>query len=256
MRIVVIGGNGIIGERLVNILAAKGHDVVSASLSSGVDTVTGKGITEALSGARVVADVAESPSFEYPAVLEFFVASTHNLLAAEKAAGVSHHVALSVVGVDQVKDSAYFRAKAVQEGLIRASSLPFTIVRSTQFLDFMDKILQLSANGDVIRIPPALIQPVAPGDVADTLAETYYNEYFPGNAISMPPPLQDGQVSFDDDAPRTVQQYSKDIAAFLAWAAEPHLVSRKRIGFQVMGFLMLLTVLLYFTKKKVRSTAR
>jgi uncharacterized protein YbjT (DUF2867 family) len=171
MRTVVIGGRGLIGASLVSILRANGHEAVSASPSSGVDAVTGKGVSEALAGAEVLVDVAESPSLEDPAVLEFFVASSRNLLAAEVIAGVRHHVALSVVGIDRVKESGYFRAKAAQEELIRTSSIPYTIVRSTQFFDFMETIIQLGADGDVIRVSPALIQPVAPDDVAETLAE-------------------------------------------------------------------------------------
>jgi uncharacterized protein YbjT (DUF2867 family) len=170
MRIVVIGGRGFIGAKLVSILRDNGHDVVAASPSSGVDAVTGKGVAEALAGGQVVVDVTESPSSEEPAV-EFFVTSSRNLLAAEAIAGVGHHVALSLVGVDRVKDSNYFRAKAAQEDLIRSSSIPYTIVRSTQFFDFMERILQAGMDGDVIRVSPALVQPVAPDDVAEALAE-------------------------------------------------------------------------------------
>src|SRR5687768_3376211 len=135
MRIVVIGGTGLIGASLVTILHANGHDVVPASPSSGVDAITGEGLAEALEGAQVLVDVAESPSLEDKAALEFFVTSSRNLLAAGGNAGVGHHVALSVVGVDRVKDSGYFRAKSTQEELIRTSSIPYTIVRSTQFFD-------------------------------------------------------------------------------------------------------------------------
>jgi uncharacterized protein YbjT (DUF2867 family) len=170
MRIVVIGGHGFIGTRLVDILRARGHDVIAASRSSGVDAITGNGVTEALAGAQVVVDVTESPSFEDPSVREFFMTESRNLLAAEAKLGVGHHVALSVVGVDRVKDSPYFRAKAAQEQLITASSIPYTIVRSTQFFEFIERIMQLDVDGDAIRVPPALIQPVAPDDVAETLA--------------------------------------------------------------------------------------
>jgi uncharacterized protein YbjT (DUF2867 family) len=161
MRIVVIGGRGLIGARLVSILRANGHEVVAASPSSGVDAITGKGVAEALAGGQVVVDVTESPSSEEPAVRKFFVTSSRNLLAAAAIAGIGHYVALSVVGVDRVKGSGYFRAKAAQEDLIRASSIPYTIVRSTQFFDFMERILQAGMDGDVIRVSPALVQPVA-----------------------------------------------------------------------------------------------
>jgi uncharacterized protein YbjT (DUF2867 family) len=171
MRIVVIGGRGLIGARLVSILRANGHEVVAASPSSGVDAITGKGVAEALAGGQVVVDVTESPSSEEPAVRKFFVTSSRNLLAAATTAGIGHYVALSVVGVDRVKGSGYFRAKAAQEDLIRASSIPYTIVRSTQFFDFVESILQSGMDGDVIRVSPALVQPVAPDDVAEALAE-------------------------------------------------------------------------------------
>jgi uncharacterized protein YbjT (DUF2867 family) len=171
MRVVVIGGKGLVGAKLVSTLRINGHDAVAASPSSGVDAVTGKGLAGALADAQVLVDVAESPSLEDRAVLDFFMTSSRNLLAAEADAGIGHHVALSVVGVDHLRHSGYFRAKAAQEDLIRASSIPYTIVRTTQFFDFMDKIVQASANGNVIRVPPTLIQPVAPDDVAETLAE-------------------------------------------------------------------------------------
>lgn len=171
MRIVVIGGRGFIGARLVSILRDNGHDVVAASPSSGVDAITGKGVSDALAGAQVVIDVAESRWLEDPVVTEFFMTETRNLLDAETIAGVGHHVVLSVVGVDRIKDSAYFRAKAAQEKLIADSSIPHTIVRSTQFFEFMDTIMKLASDGDAVRVPPAMIQPVAPDDVADALAE-------------------------------------------------------------------------------------
>ncbi|HET9716507.1 MAG TPA: NAD(P)H-binding protein [Pseudolabrys sp.] len=171
MRIVVIGGHGFIGTRLVSILRANGHDVIAASRSYGVDAVTGEGVSEAVAGAQVVVDVAESPLIDDPAVHEFFVKESRNVLGAEKVARVRHHVALSLVGVDRVRDSPYFYAKAAQEVLIAGSSIPYTIVRSTQFFEFMERIIQLAADGDAIRVPPALIQPVAPDDVAEVLAE-------------------------------------------------------------------------------------
>jgi len=170
MRIVVVGGSGFIGARLVDLLRAKGHEAVAASRTSGIDAFTRKGLAEALADARVVVDVTEAPSLEDHAALDFFVRTSANLLAAESIASVGHHVALSVVGVDRVRDSGYFRAKAAQEDLIKTSSIPYTIVRSTQFFEFIETILQLSPDKDVIRLPSAFVQPVAPDDVAEALA--------------------------------------------------------------------------------------
>jgi uncharacterized protein YbjT (DUF2867 family) len=171
MRIVVFGGSGLIGGKLATALYAAGHHVVSASRASGVDVISGEGLAETLTGAHAVVDVTESSSHEDWALLDFFVTSSRNLLAAEVAAGIGHHVALSVVGVDQVKDSGYFRAKLAQEEIIKASPIPYTIVRSTQFFDFMDRIVRESTDGNTVRVSPVMIQPVAPDDVADALAE-------------------------------------------------------------------------------------
>ncbi len=171
MKIVVIGGSGLIGTKLVNRLRLKGHEVVAASPDSGVNTVTGQGLAETLAGALVVVDVANSPSFEDKAVLEFFETSGRNLLAAEAAAGVRHHVALSVVGTDRLLESGYFRAKMAQEKLIKASGVPYTILRSTQFFEFLNGIAQSATDGQTIRLSPAFIQPVASDDVADVLAD-------------------------------------------------------------------------------------
>jgi uncharacterized protein YbjT (DUF2867 family) len=171
MKIVVIGGSGLIGTKLVNKLRQLGHEVVAASPTSGVNTITGEGLAEALAGTQVVVDVANSPSFEDAAVLTFFETSGHNLLAAEAAAGVGHHVALSVVGTDRLLESGYFRAKMVQENLIKASTVPFTILRSTQFFDFMSGIAQSATDGQTVRLSPALVQPVASDDVAAALAD-------------------------------------------------------------------------------------
>ena len=161
MKIVVIGGSGLIGSNVVNRLRQKGHEVLAASPASGVNTITREGLAEALSGAQVVVDVANSPSFEDKAVLEFFEKSGRNLLAAEAAAGVRHHVALSVVGTDRLPESGYLRAKLAQENLIKASKIPYTILRSTQFFEFVGAIVQSSADGDAIRLSPALLQPIA-----------------------------------------------------------------------------------------------
>lgn len=171
MKIVVIGGSGLIGSKLVDRLRKNGHEVTAASPSSGVDTITGAGLAEALEGADVVVDVANSPSFEDAAVLEFFQKSGRNLLAAEAAAGVGHHIALSVVGADRMPSSGYMRAKVAQEELIQAATVPYTILRATQFFEFVNSIAQASTDGDTIRLAPVLMQPIAADDIADTLAE-------------------------------------------------------------------------------------
>jgi uncharacterized protein YbjT (DUF2867 family) len=171
MRIVVIGGSGLIGTKLVKKLRERGHEVIAASPASGVNTLTGEGLAEALTDARTVVDVANSPSFEDRAVLEFFETSGRNLLAAEAAAGVGHHVALSVVGTDRLLASGYFRAKMAQETLIKASKIPYTIVRSTQFFEFVSGIAQSATEGQTVRLSPALMQPIASDDVAATLAD-------------------------------------------------------------------------------------
>jgi uncharacterized protein YbjT (DUF2867 family) len=170
MKIVAIGGTGLIGTKLVNTLREKGHEVVAASPDTGVNTITGEGLAEALAGAQVVVDLANSPSFEDKAVLEFFETSGRNLFAAEATAGVGHHVALSVVGADRLPASGYLRAKMAQEKLIKASGIPYTIVRSTQFFEFIARIVESGAEGDAIRLSPALLQPIAAEDVADAMA--------------------------------------------------------------------------------------
>jgi uncharacterized protein YbjT (DUF2867 family) len=171
MKIVVIGGSGLIGSNVVNRLRQGGHEVVSASPKSGVNTLTGEGLAEALAGAQVVVDVANSPSFEASAALAFFETSGRNLLAAEKAAGVKHHVALSVVGTERLLESDYFPAKLAQEKLIKGSGIPYTILRATQFFEFVGAIVQSGTDGDAIRLSPALIQPIASDDVAAALAD-------------------------------------------------------------------------------------
>jgi uncharacterized protein YbjT (DUF2867 family) len=170
MKIVVIGGTGLIGSKTVAILRRGGHEVVAASPQSGINTVTGEGLKAAMAGTQVVIDLANSPSFEDKAVLEFFETSGRNLLAAEAAAGVRHHVALSIVGTDRT-DNGYFRAKVAQEKLIKASGIPYTIIRSTQFLEFLRGIADSSASGNVVRIPPVLFQPIASDDVAAIVAD-------------------------------------------------------------------------------------
>ena len=171
MKIVVIGGSGLIGTKLVNDLRQRGHEVVAASPSTGVNTVTGEGLTEALKGTQVVVDVANAPSWEDKAVLAFFETSGRNLLAAEEAAGVGHHIALSVVGTDRLLASGYFRAKMAQENLIKASKIPYTIVRATQFFEFVGAIAQSASDGQTVRLPPALMQPIVSDDVAAALAD-------------------------------------------------------------------------------------
>jgi uncharacterized protein YbjT (DUF2867 family) len=176
MKIVVIGGTGLIGSKLVNNLRQRGHEVVAAAPSSGVNTLTGEGLAGALAGARVVVDVANSPSFEDRAVMEFFETSGRNLLAAEAAAGVGHHVALSVVGADRLPDSGYLRAKVAQERLIQASRIPYTIVRATQFFEFVGGIAQAATEGNTIRLSSALMQPIVSDDVAAALADVVVGE--------------------------------------------------------------------------------
>jgi uncharacterized protein YbjT (DUF2867 family) len=171
MKIVVIGGTGLIGSKTVALLRAAGHDVLAAAPDTGVNTVTGEGLAHALAGADVVIDLANSRSFEASAAMEFFTAHERNLLAAEASAGVRHHVALSVVGTDQMPDSGYFRAKVAQEKLIEASGIPYTIIRSTQFLEFLAAIAASAADGSTVRISPGLFQPIAADDVAAITAE-------------------------------------------------------------------------------------
>jgi uncharacterized protein YbjT (DUF2867 family) len=170
MKIVVIGGTGLIGSKTVAILRQGGQEVVAASPNSGVNTITGQGVKEAVAGAQVVIDLANSPSFEDKAVLEFFETAGHNLLPAEAAAGVCHHVALSIVAVDRT-DNGYFRAKLAQEKLIEASGVPYTIIRATQFMEFLRGIADSSADGNTVRLPPILFQPIAADNVAAIVAD-------------------------------------------------------------------------------------
>jgi uncharacterized protein YbjT (DUF2867 family) len=171
MKIVVIGGSGLIGSRVVALLRASGHDVLAASPSSGVNTLTGEGLGEALAGADVVVDVANSPSFEPRAVLAFFETAGHNLLSAERKAGIRHHVALSIVGTDRMPDNGYFQAKVAQETLIKASGVPYTIVRATQFMEFLGAIADSGVVDGTVRLPGGLFQPIAAEDVAAIMAE-------------------------------------------------------------------------------------
>jgi uncharacterized protein YbjT (DUF2867 family) len=171
MKIVVVGGTGLIGSKVVAKLKQKGHEVIAAAPNTGVNTITGEGLKKALAGAQVVIDLANSPSFEDKAALEFFETSGRNLLAAEAAAGVRLHVALSIVGTDRSPDNGYFRAKVAQEKLIKTSGIPYTIIRSTQFLEFLRGIAASSTDGNVVRLSPGLFQPIAADDVAAIVAD-------------------------------------------------------------------------------------
>src|SRR6202043_3361271 len=171
MNIVVIGGTGLIGSKTAAILRQRGHEVVAASPQSGINTITGEGLKEVMAGAQVVIDLANSPSFENNAVLKFFETSGRNLVAAEAAAGVRHHVALSIVGTDRTPDNGYFRAKVAQEKLIETSGIPYTIIRSTQFLEFLGGIAASSTDGNIVRLSPGLCQPIAADDVAAIVAD-------------------------------------------------------------------------------------
>jgi uncharacterized protein YbjT (DUF2867 family) len=171
MKIVVIGGTGLVGSKVVSNLRQKGHEVIAAAPNTGVNTITGEGLTEALAGAQIVIDVANSPSFADEAVLNFFQTAGRNLAAAEKVAGVRHHIALSVVGTDRLPESGYLRAKLAQEELIKASGIPFTIIRSTQFFEFLGGIAQSATDGQSVHLSPAHLQPVASDDVAALVAK-------------------------------------------------------------------------------------
>ena len=191
MKIVVIGGTGLIGTKLVNNLRERGHEVLAASPKSGVNTFTGEGLAEALTGAQVVVDVANAPSWEDKAVMEFFQTAGRNLLAAEKAAGVRHHVALSIVGADRLPASGYLRAKVAQENLIKASGIPFTIVRSTQFFEFVKGIAQSATEGQTVRLSPGMMQPIAADDVAAALTDVAVAQPVNGTVeIAGPEPIR------------------------------------------------------------------
>jgi uncharacterized protein YbjT (DUF2867 family) len=171
MKIVVIGGTGLIGSKLVSMLSAQGHEVLAAAPSSGVNSITGEGLAEAMKGARIVVDVANAPSWEDQAVLDFFETSSRNLLKAEAEAGVGHHVILSIVGSERLPENGYFRAKVAQENLVKAGGIPYTILRATQFFEFVGGIAQAAAQGEDIHLSPALFQPLASDDVAAALAD-------------------------------------------------------------------------------------
>src|SRR5262245_4188628 len=176
MKIVVIGGTGLIGKKVVELLRAQGHEAVAAAPNTGVNTITGEGLANALAGAHTVVDVANSPSFEDRAALEFFTTSTRNVLAAEASACARHHIALSVVGTERLQASGYFRAKLAQESLIEGSGIPYTLVRSTQFFEFANAIVQSAFDGVTVRLSPALTQPIAAGEVSAFLAKIALDE--------------------------------------------------------------------------------
>jgi uncharacterized protein YbjT (DUF2867 family) len=195
MKIVVIGGSGLIGKKVVKNLRLQGHEVVAASPSSGVNTVTGEGLAQALAGAQVVVDVANAPSWEDKAVLAFFETSGRNLLAAEAAAGVGHHEALSVVGTNRLLSSGYFRAKMAQENLIKASPIPYTIVRATQFFEFVGGIAQAATEGQTVRLSPVLMQPIVSDDVAAVVAEAALAEPLNGMIeVAGPEPIRQDEL--------------------------------------------------------------
>src|SRR5215472_9703766 len=206
MKIVVIGGTGLIGSKTVAILRQGGHQVVAASPQSGINTITGEGLKDALAGAQATIDLANSPSFEDKAVLEFFETSGRNLLAAETAAGVRHHVALSIVGIDR-SENGYFRAKVAQEKLIVASGIPYTIIRSTQFLEFLRGIADSSTDGNMVRLPSCLFQPIAADDVAPIVAEVALAA--PRNGIV--------EIAGPERAP-----FSEIVARYLKAVGDPH----------------------------------
>jgi uncharacterized protein YbjT (DUF2867 family) len=212
MKIVVIGGTGLIGSKVIANLNQKGHEALAAAPNTGVNTITGEGLKEAMAGAQVVIDLANSPSFEDKAVLEFFETSGRNLLAAETAPGVRHHVALSIVGTDRT-DNGYFRAKVAQENLIKTSGIPYTIVRSTQFLEFLAGIADSSTDGNKVRLPPVLFQPIAADDVAANVAD-----------VALAPP-RNGivEIAGPERAP-----FNEIIARYLKAVGDPREVVRNR----------------------------
>ena len=206
MKITVIGASGLIGTKVVDLLTAEGHDVVAASRGSGVDVLTGSGLAEALSGADVLVDVVNSPSFEDDPVMEFFKKSTSNLVVVAARAGVGHYVALSIVGVDGLPDSGYMRAKVVQEKIITESGLPYTIVRATQFTEFTDAITDSMADDDQVRVPDALIQPIAADDVAGVVARAAVADPLNG-VVNIGGPQK---ISFDQMARDTLARRNDD----------------------------------------------
>jgi uncharacterized protein YbjT (DUF2867 family) len=217
MKIVVIGGTGLIGSKVVEKLKQKDHEAIAAAPSTGVNTITGEGLAKVLTGAEVVIDVANSPSFEDRASMDFFQTAGKNLTAAEVAAGVKHHVALSVVGTERLQESGYFRAKLAQESLIKSSPIPYTLIHATQFFEFLRAIAQFSTYGDTVRLPPVLFQPMAAEDVSTAVAEA---------ALEKP---VNGMVEFAgpdtftlDESVRKVLEHDNDARQVLADPAAPY----------------------------------
>ena len=217
MKVVVIGGTGLIGSKVVEKLKARGHDAAAAAPNTGVDTITGKGLAEALAGADVVVDVSNSPSFEDQAAMDFFQTAGRNITAAEVNAGVRHHVALSVVGTDRLQDSGYFRAKLAQEQLIKSAPVPYTLVHATQFFEFIRTIAQISTDGDAVRLPPVQFRPIAADDVASAIVD-----------LALADPANDtieiaGPETFTLDAAiRRVLEYDHDPRKVIADQAAPY----------------------------------
>ena len=217
MKILVVGGTGLIGSKVVEKLRQKGHEPIAAAPSTGVNTITGEGLADALAGAQVVVDVANSPSFEDQAAMDFFQTAGKNLTAAEKAAGVRHHVALSVVGTERLQDSGYFRAKLAQEKLIKSSRIPYTLVHATQFFEFIRSIAQTSTVGDTVRVPPVQFQPIAADDVARAVAEAALAE--PINATIE---LAGPDTFTLDESVRKVLEYDHDTRKVVADPEAPY----------------------------------
>jgi uncharacterized protein YbjT (DUF2867 family) len=227
MKIVVIGGTGLIGSKVVQKLEQRGHDAIAAAPNTGVDTITGKGLTEALAGAQVVVDVSNAPSFEDRAAMDFFQTSGRNLIAAEQAAGVRHHVALSVVGTDRLQASGYFRAKLAQELMIETSPIPYTLIHATQFFEFIRSFADLSTAGERVPLPPVKFQPIAAEDVANAIADAALAE--PANGMIE----IGGPETFSlDEGVRRVLAFDKDPRTVIADSAAPYygvLVSRETL---------------------------
>ncbi|MFZ0074459.1 MAG: SDR family oxidoreductase [Xanthobacteraceae bacterium] len=217
MKIVVIGGTGLIGSKIVEQLKQKGHEAIEAAPSTGVNTVTGEGLAQALAGAEVVIDVANSPSFEDRAAMDFFQAAGKNITAAEVADGVKHHVALSVVGTDRLQDSGYFRAKQAQENIIKSSPIPYTIIHATQFFEFVRAIAEFSMVGDTVRLPPVRFQPMAAVDVSTAIAEAALAQPVNGTLEIA------GPDTFTLDQPvRMALEYDNDARKVIADPAAPY----------------------------------
>jgi len=217
MKIVVIGGTGLIGSKVVEGLGRKGHQAVAAAPNTGVNTITGEGLAEALAGADIVVDVANSPSFEDQAAMDFFQTAGRNVSAAEVAAGVRRHIALSVVGTERLQGSGYFRAKLAQERLIKASPIPFTIIHATQFFEFIRTIAQVSTDGDLVRLPPVRFQPMAAADVASAVVDAALAEPVNGTVEI------GGPETFRlDEAVGKVLEYDHDPRKVVADPAAPY----------------------------------